>query len=565
MRHIGILHAQALTIPQPRPEPDPLPNRAIRVFLVVLLAFVSLAEPWGATRDTPVARAATLPAYRIEAALDLDAGRLAARQVVAFTNRTGQPLESVVFRVVPNVVGRFALDASLVDGQPRQARIEGSVLELSLAGPLAPEATATIELGYAIALPRQQGRLTATSRGVTLGNWAPLLAVWRGDWDRRQYVDVGDAFYSEVADYDVTLTTNRPAIVAGTGRLVEQDGTRWRFEGSGVRDFALAASPAYAAQTMEIDGTSVTGYAFSPSRARLYAERGAEFVRWFGARLGPYPYPNLAIVDGDLPASYGGMEYPGLVLISAQINAPVPIDGSTLDVLLAHEIAHQWFYSWVGNDQLADPWLDEAFAQYLPTLYYADVRPDLYQGVLDRSTARGTAGRPVDSTVYDFPDDGPYFGVVYRRGARFLHALRGRLGDAQFLALLHEHIATHRDRLATPRAFLDLAQSATTANLNPLFAEYFSYAAFRYPTPQAWTLEIPAIPWAGSVQLFVGADFPVAWLELWLDGRLLADGPENAVTIDLTGVEPGEYVLLARVTDHQGAVFERSRRVAVGD
>ena len=33
--------------------------------------------------------------------------------------------------------------------------------------------------------------------------------------------------------------------------------------------------------------------------------------------------------------------------------------------LLLHEIVHQWFYSLVGNDQIDDPWLDEAFATYL--------------------------------------------------------------------------------------------------------------------------------------------------------------------------------------------------------
>ena len=367
-----------------------------------------------------------------------------------------------------------------------------------------------------------------------------------------------------MADYDVTLTTTRPVIVAGSGQLVEQDGTRWRFRANAVRDFALAASPTYAVHTVAVEGTTVTGYGFSAGRARLYAERGADFVRWFGARLGAYPYPSLAIVDGDLPASYGGMEYPGLVLISAQLSAPSPVDGSALDVLLAHEIAHQWFYSWVGNDQISDPWLDEAFAQYLPVLYYAEARPALYQAALERATRAGGEGRPVDSTVYDFPSDGPYFGVVYRRGARFLHALRTRLGEGAFFALLREHVATHRDRLATPRAFLDLAQSQTTANLNPLIAEYFGYAAFRYPTVQTWTLEVPAIPWQGPTELFVGADFPVTRVELWLDGRLLAGGPENAVTVDLTGVEAGEYVLLARVWNHDGAVFERSRRVEVG-
>jgi alkylhydroperoxidase family enzyme len=143
-------------------------------------------------------------------------------------------------------------------------------------------------------------------------------------------------------------------------------------------------------------------------------------------------------------------------------------------------------------------------------------------------------------------------------------SLRGHLGDAAFSELVRAYVATFRDRVATPRAFFDLAQSASRADLNPLFARYFGYAAYQYPASQSWTLEAPAIPWRGSAALFVGADFPVTRVEFWLDGRPLARGPENAVTVDLTGVAPGEYVLLARVWNHDGTIFERARRVEVG-
>jgi hypothetical protein len=448
-----------------------------------------------------------------------------------------------------------------VDGQPHQARLDGSILEIPLVAPLAEGGSVEVELRYAIRLPREAGRISATTRGVALGNWFPILSVHRGDWDRRPYVEAGDAFYTEVADYDVTLTTSRPLEVAATGHLVERDGTRWRFAAGSVRDFAIAAGAWAVRSVATPEGTAVSGYARSAETARLYAERGAEFVRWFGGRLGAYPYPNLAIAEVDLPPSYGGMEYPGLVMLDAGLGTPSP--GSGPEILLGHEIAHQWFYSWVGNDQFADSWLDEAFATYLPVVYYADVRPDLYPGILDRAIQGGSGGQPVDSGIGDFPSDGAYYAVVYRRGAHFLHALRGRLGDAAFAELLRDHVATHRDRLATPRAFLDRAQSATTANLNPLIAEYFRYGAFHYPTPQSWTLEVPAVPWHGSAQVFVGADFPVTRVELWLDGRLLAGGAENAVGVDLTGVEPGEYVLLARVWNHEGAVFERARRLEI--
>lgn len=53
--------------------------------------------------------------------------------------------------------------------------------------------------------------------------------------------------------------------------------------------------------------------------------------------------------------------------------------------LVTHEVAHQWFYGLVGNNQAMDPWLDEEFATFVQLLVdgggtaarYADVEAAL--------------------------------------------------------------------------------------------------------------------------------------------------------------------------------------------
>ena len=49
-----------------------------------------------------------------------------------------------------------------------------------------------------------------------------------------------------------------------------------------------------------------------------------------------------------------GIEYPTLIFLGADGIARVT----------THEVAHQWFYSLVGNDQARDPVLDEGLATY---------------------------------------------------------------------------------------------------------------------------------------------------------------------------------------------------------
>jgi hypothetical protein len=270
------------------------------------------------------------------------------------------------------------------------------------------------------------------------------------------------------------------------------------------------------------------------------------------------------MADMDLPATYGGMEYPGFVMMSP-LPVESPVAGSSLDRLLLHEIAHQWFYSLVGNDEIDDPWLDEAIAWYLIYAYYEDVRPDL-AALVHRNVIVGSGTGNVDGRLSDYPPAGAdaiYYANVYRRGARFVEELHGQLGNSAFWAVLRDHVTVHRNRIASPRAFLDRAQAASTASLNPLISRYFSYGAFQAPTPSRWSIEAPSGAWTGSAHLFVGAEFPVSRVQVWLDQRVMADGPANDLTLDLGDVEVGEYVLLVRVWDHDGVQYERSRRVEV--
>lgn len=529
--------------------------RAARSLLFLLLSLASI--------PTPEARAEgpTVPSYTIEARVDYGASTLDVTQSVRFRNQTGQTLDRAVFHAASAYLGAFTLQGATVQGQPVTASLGGTVLDVPLPTPLAPGGTVEVGLSFRLNVPAAPGRLSAGRNSLALGNWFPTLAVFWGDWDRHQYTDVGDAFTTEASNFDLRLTTTVPLTVASTGRVLESTGTLFRLQALGVRDFGLSLSPDYALAEAQAGSTTVRAYTFSQQKSRVYADAAARFLRWYGQRLGAYPYPTFTVAEIDLPTSYGGMEYPGLMFISSGYSASSAVEAGPTEALIGHEVAHQWFYSQVGDDQVNDPWLDEAFASFLPEYYYREVAPSEYQAFAARRVSGST---PLNSTVYDFPDDGAYFGVVYRRGARFLDELRQTMGDGPFEEALRDIVATYTDKIATPRAVLDLFQRHSDANLNPLIVRYFTYGAFTDPRPPSWRVESPDGPLVGSLDLFVGAEFPLAQVEVWLDQRQLYAGPENALRLELSGVEPGEYVLLVKVLDPGGALFERARRVRVG-
>ena len=82
------------------------------------------------------------------------------------------------------------------------------------------------------------------------------------------------------------------------------------------------------------------------------------------------------------------MEYPNIVLISDDI-----ADYDTYKQVIVHEIAHQWWYGVVGNNQYYYGWLDDGLTEYSTALfydYYSDSQITSEQIVRNSTTAYST-------------------------------------------------------------------------------------------------------------------------------------------------------------------------------
>jgi hypothetical protein len=524
-----------------------------------LCALVSLVLP------LPVgAQAEPRPIYQISAVIDTSRAVVDVQESVAFTNWTGVPLSSIVFRLPPAEIGGVSLTRASATNQDGDATLSSAILEIPVKPPVQPGERVQANLAFSMQVPRRAGRLGVTPVSITLGNWFATLSVHRGDWDRRPYTDVGDAFFTEVADFALNIETVQPIELAFTGTLKQREGTRWSIVAENVRDVAIVGSSGFSHAQSSFNGVTVNAYALNAPAQRL-ADTAAEMLQWYSAHFSPYPFAEFRVVEAGLPASFGGMEYPGLIMLSTEYG---PLQrGSSYDSLIAHEIAHQWFYSVVGNDQIDAAWVDEGLATYAPALFYQDVAPSIGRSQIQQIEASRTPGG-IDVSLYAFSGDSAYFTAVYRPGARLMHEIRGAMGAETFDAALREYVSIHSHRIATPRALLDLLQRRTTANLNPIISRYVGYGAFSYPAPRQWSATLPSSTLSGSTEIIVDASFPIGQVEIWLDSQRLTaqelGGVRGArLELDLRQSAPGEHVLQARIWDDAGAQFEYDTRVTV--
>jgi len=524
-----------------------LPRAHKTLGLLLTLILAAVAAPGG---DYAAAAAPPRPHYELRLDLDLERNVLTAVQTVDYTNPTTATLGSLVFHVIPAYHGAFALTSASVDSQVVTPTLDGIVLELSLPRSLPPGQATQVVLRYRLNLPPSDGRFGAANGIIALGDWFPVLAVYQGGWDRHRYTAIGDAFLADLADYDVYLTTSQPATVAATGEVVTQQGRDWQLRARQVRDFALAVSTRYQVQSKDLNGVTLSIY-YPPEQAPEAAEAlviGAEAVRWYVDRLGPYPYPNLGIaVTGYKTPIHNAQEHPCLVFLRSDMLAG---SRTNLRILTAHELAHQWFYAMVGNDQLHDPWLDEALVTAISLDFFRQRYPGEYAelwtiwGDFRHST-------PVNRGIYDFPNGTTYFAAVYRQGATFLRELSEAMGETAYWQGLKNYFETQRFRLARPQDFFRAMRAAAPqVDLLPLYRRYFDYPFLQY-TRLTLDVEAPANgAWAGArLPLRLEADAPYVQVQALLDDQPLAAGNRlEAITLP-AALPAGEHTLLLIADD----------------
>jgi aminopeptidase N len=190
--------------------------------------------------------------------------------------------------------------------------------------------------------------------------------------------------------------------------------------------------------------------------------------------IGPYPFNELDVVA--TPTRAGGIEYPGLIVIAQSLYDQ---SGGFFELATVHEVAHQWWYSLVGNDQLDEPWLDEALTQYTSMLYYekrygeqaaARVRAAYFEGPYEQ-LAPDDRALPIGMPVAAYSNQ-LYGAIVYGKGPLFFHALRLRLGDAAFLRSLQAYANAYRYEVAYPDDLVDTVERVAGVEIDDLYEEW---------------------------------------------------------------------------------------------
>lgn len=469
-------------------------------FLLPCNKSLAVEHSWGISEDgtvpdaTPVPEYAPRPAasaareerpenlYEAEIRVARDGESLSGKLRLTYTNRTADVLFVIKLRLHPNDMapGSLTVTGVSVNGERSYHTLDGekqSILTVPLPLEIQPGETAELFLTFELAFPETGDRFGINTTGVMLGNFLPIAAVHEaGAWRTDRYIEEGDAFYSETADYRVLVTFPADMTLVHTGSKIEErqeniyEKTCY-ITAQRARDFTLALIPGgEEAETEALGGRvrvrAVTG---KESSSAFAAETAAKAIDFYSEKIGLYPYRELSVVPFD---RVGGMEYPGLVMITERYFADAHRDMGEL--VIFHEVAHQWFYAVVGSDQINAPWLDEALVEFLAFRCYADVHGEEAADALwaERFADYPAAVRTsrLDADLYAFEEEG-YFMTVYAHGAALYKALYEELGADTFYGALRIYYDANSFSLAEEKDLLLAFEEASGRDLTAWFEE----------------------------------------------------------------------------------------------
>jgi hypothetical protein len=470
-----------LTACSPAAEISPASTLALPTAAIIDRATAAPAEASeaAATENAEVAPAAWPERTRYTIEVNMaGVSTLHASAEVDYLNTTGQTLETLPF-VLYAPVEWYRIE-SVLGGAPsfspiRDYTLSNGLLQVPLNAPLEPGERTTLTLYYQLSTP-PRGLSGYAQRQAHFVYWYPFVPPTdtNGNWLIHTAGDVGEHIPQEQADFDVIVRVDNPAlqIIAPGAVSVMDTGARVELRNARHMMFTLSSELIFSEET--INGVLVRSWYYPEhEEAGLQALAVAgEALALYGDLLAPYPYDSLILMEGYINDGLEGDA--GFFLDAFYYNAYDGTPQNYLTALTAHEVAHAWFYGMVGNDPALEPWLDEALATYLEYLYYESYHPELADWWWAWRIDPYPVGGWVNSTIYDHREFRGYVGAVYFRGARFLHALRGELGDETFFAFLRAYAESNRDALATRADFFYLLGQFTHADLSALIDFYFT-------------------------------------------------------------------------------------------
>ncbi|RYD99813.1 MAG: M1 family peptidase [Sphingobacteriales bacterium] len=378
------------------------------------------------------------------------------------------------------------------------------IIRVLLPQPILPGGSSELTTPFRVKIPRTFSRLGHEGNSYQVSQWFPKPAVYdKNGWHPMPYLDQGE-FYSEYGSYDVSITLPENYVVMATGNLQTESEVNWldekvkqaivdsfkstvkgkipssekkktiRYTEDNIHDFAWFADKRWLVRkdTVAVPGSDLVStvyVAYSPASHKSWGssvQATKDAIKLYSEKVGPYPYRTVKVVEGALSAG-GGMEYPTVTVIS-------PGNGAMNDMVIIHEVGHNWFYGILGSNERMHPWMDEGINSFYEKVVVdtaTNQKKNPLEDLQSRSYALTMATR--QSMAIGLPSaeyTNPAYGIdVYGKAPAYLKWLQEYMGPDHFDTAMKAYFETWKFKHPQPEDFAAMFQKHSTKSLDWFF------------------------------------------------------------------------------------------------
>ena len=443
-------------------------KKSILFALTVATLFTTLALLASCVGKEEEGGSGSKAAYAIDIAVREGLDEAYLTEKVVFTNSSSVAIDELVFYLYPNAYRKDSANSAYFDdmlktntefggidvsgvkvnGVEAAFETEGILLEVSLAEELGPDKSCTVDLGARIDVAGGTLRFGKDGSVARLSNFYPVLAYLDDNgWERAEYSRIGDPFHTASATYEVKISAPNNVAIATSGQQIsvtENNGIRTvEATAENAIDFAAVLSAEYSLEEATSGDVKIKYYSKGAGKSEFVAEATDIFTEYFGE----FPYPEFSVCES--PFYYGGMEYPGLVVINSALS------DSEKEEVIVHELVHQWIGCAVGSDGVHEGWVDESLTTFLAAYYFklagdesrylselADCDRQYAAFLITEKLSSPGYVPSIARNVYEFSTLYEYDAVVYRRGCRMYASLMDLAGEKR----MREAVKSYYDR-----------------------------------------------------------------------------------------------------------------------
>ncbi len=453
-----------------------------------------------------------LTSYAIEASLDDEKKEMVCSEKIVYRNTTGGDIEYLCLHLYPRAFREGAMfkpytnlteascfpngisfgDMSIVkvkvNGEVKKFDLTGEdedILKINFGFKLTNKKTIEIVIDFVLVIPNSTHRFGYYNNNINLGNWYPIICEYSGGkFDTTPYYATGDPFFSSIANYEVTFSYPEKYSLCSTGEIKSEKNNgknTAKISAIAVRDFAMCLSLNSKVLSSKQGDVNVFYMGEHNESAEKYLKIARQAIEYFGKIFGKYPYTTLSVAK--TPFVYGGMEYPNLVFVSDSMAS----EEEMLKVIV-HEIAHQWWYAVVGNNETKEAWLDESLSEYSTALFFKEypsykiTYDDLISNALSSyllyvdvvQTIRGDVITKMNLAVNEYQNDYEYSYMVYIKGVIMFDSLKEMVGEKKLLSGFKKYYTENKFQNATKQDFYDAFSSGCHKDLKGFFEGFLN-------------------------------------------------------------------------------------------